>query len=40
MNTQQELEMTNQVLQILPTFLSSLTSTLILIVGGLRVMGN
>ncbi len=37
-NTQQELEMTNQVLGILPTFLSSVTSVLILIVGGLRVM--
>lgn len=38
MNSQQELEVTNQVLEILPTFLSSLTSVLILIVGGLRVM--
>jgi len=37
-NTQQELEVTNQVLEILPTFLSSLTSVLILVVGGLRVM--
>ncbi len=38
MNSHQELEVTNQVLGILPTFLSSLTSVLILIVGGLRVM--
>ncbi|NEQ74135.1 MAG: NHLP family bacteriocin export ABC transporter peptidase/permease/ATPase subunit [Okeania sp. SIO2C9] len=37
-NTQQQLEVTNQVLEILPTFLSSLTSVLVLVVGGLRVM--
>ncbi|NEP07108.1 MAG: NHLP family bacteriocin export ABC transporter peptidase/permease/ATPase subunit [Okeania sp. SIO4D6] len=37
-NTQQQLEVTNQALEILPTFLSSLTSVLVLVVGGLRVM--
>lgn len=37
-NTEQQLEVTNQVLEILPTFLSSLTSVLVLVVGGLRVM--
>ncbi|NES66023.1 MAG: NHLP family bacteriocin export ABC transporter peptidase/permease/ATPase subunit [Okeania sp. SIO2D1] len=37
-NTQQQLEVTNQDLEILPTFLSSLTSVLVLVVGGLRVM--
>lgn len=38
---QQELEITNQILGILPIFLTSLTTALILVVGGWRVMdGN
>ena len=40
-SAQQELEVTNQILGILPIFLTSLTSMLILVVGGWRVMdGN
>lgn len=40
-SAQQEFEVTNQMLGILPTLLSSLTSMLILVVGGFRVMdGN
>ncbi len=40
-SAQQELEATNQVLGVLPIFLTSLTSMLILVVGGWRVMdGN
>ena len=39
--SEQELEVTNQILGILPTLLTSLTSMLILVVGGWRVMdGN
>ncbi len=37
-NTQQELETTNQSLGILPTFLSAIASMLILAIGGLRVI--
>ena len=37
-NGQQNLEMTNQALGVLPLFLTSLTSMLILVMGGLRVM--
>lgn len=37
-NTQQELEVTNQILGILPMFLSALSAALLLIVGGIRVM--
>lgn len=40
-NAHQEIETTNQVLGILPSFLSTITSMLVLVVGGLRVMdGN
>ncbi len=40
-SAQQELEVTNQILGVLPVFLTSLTSMLILVVGGWRVMdGN
>ncbi len=38
MNSQQELGVTNQVLSTLPTALGALSSTLVLTVGGLRVM--
>ncbi len=38
MNAQQELDVTNQFLGVLPTLLSALTTALVLIVGGLRVM--
>lgn len=37
-NTQQELEETNQTIGILPSFLSAIASMLLLVVGGLRVM--
>ncbi|WP_375471609.1 NHLP family bacteriocin export ABC transporter peptidase/permease/ATPase subunit [uncultured Nostoc sp.] len=37
-NTQQELEQTNQTIGILPSFLSAIASMLLLAVGGLRVM--
>ncbi|WP_193199358.1 NHLP family bacteriocin export ABC transporter peptidase/permease/ATPase subunit [Nostoc sp. MG11] len=37
-NTQQELQTTNQVLGILPTFLSAIASMLLLAIGGLRVI--
>ncbi|BAY26926.1 ABC transporter-related protein [Calothrix sp. NIES-2100] len=37
-NTQQELEETNQTISVLPTFLSAIASMLLLAVGGLRVM--
>lgn len=37
-NSQQELGVTNQALSVLPTFLSALSSMLLLVVGGLRVM--
>ena len=37
-NSQQELETTNQILGILPVFLSALSSAFLLIVGGIRVM--
>jgi ATP-binding cassette, subfamily C, bacterial len=39
-NGQQELGVTNQVLGVLPSLLTSLTSMLILVVGGLRVMNG
>ncbi len=40
-SAQQDLEVTNEMLGVLPIFLTSLTSMLILVVGGLRVMdGN
>jgi ATP-binding cassette, subfamily C, bacterial len=37
-NSQQELEITNQILGILPLFLSVLSAALLLLVGGIRVM--
>lgn len=37
-NAQQELDVTNQVLGVLPTLLSALTTASLLIIGGLRVM--
>ncbi|OKH42558.1 NHLP family bacteriocin export ABC transporter peptidase/permease/ATPase subunit [Calothrix sp. HK-06] len=37
-NAHQDIEITNQVLGILPSFLSTITSMLVLFVGGLRVM--
>ena len=37
-NSQQELEITNQILGILPAFLSALSSAFLLLVGGIRVM--
>jgi ATP-binding cassette, subfamily C, bacterial len=37
-NSQQELEVTNQILSILPMFLSALSSAFLLLVGGIRVM--
>ncbi|OKH22230.1 NHLP family bacteriocin export ABC transporter peptidase/permease/ATPase subunit [Hydrococcus rivularis NIES-593] len=37
-NARQEMGVTNQTLGVLPTFLSSITSMLVLVVGGLRVM--
>jgi ATP-binding cassette, subfamily C, bacterial len=37
-NAQQELDVTNQLLGVLPSLLSSLTTALVLIVGGFRVM--
>ncbi|MGL5079810.1 MAG: NHLP family bacteriocin export ABC transporter peptidase/permease/ATPase subunit, partial [Waterburya sp.] len=37
-NSQQDLGVTNQALSVLPVLLSSLSSTLLLVVGGLRVM--
>lgn len=37
-NSRQELAVTNQVLGVLPTFLSALASTLLLLVGGFRIM--
>ncbi|HAC63208.1 MAG TPA: NHLP family bacteriocin export ABC transporter peptidase/permease/ATPase subunit [Cyanothece sp. UBA12306] len=40
LNIQQELGIANQILGVLPTLLSSLTSTSILIIGGLRVMNG
>jgi NHLM bacteriocin system ABC transporter peptidase/ATP-binding protein len=38
MNAQQALDMTNQTLGVVPTFLTALTSMLVLVIGGLRVM--
>ena len=37
-NSQQELEITNQIIGILPIFLAALSSALLLVVGGIRVM--
>ena len=37
-NSQQELEVTNQILGILPIFLAALSSALLLIIGGMRIM--
>jgi ATP-binding cassette subfamily C protein len=37
-NSQQDLAVTNQVLGVLPTFLSALASTLLLLVGGFRIV--
>ena len=39
-NSQQELGVTNQTFSVLPTFLSSLSSMALLVVGGLRVMNG
>ena len=39
-NVQQELDLTNQSLGVLPTFLSALTVALILVVGGVRVING
>lgn len=39
-NSQQELEVSNQILGILPTFLSALSAALLLIVGGIRIMNG
>nr|WP_211176081.1 NHLP family bacteriocin export ABC transporter peptidase/permease/ATPase subunit [Brasilonema sp. UFV-L1] len=39
-NSQQELGVTNQIFSVLPTLLSALSSMLLLVVGGLRVMGG
>jgi len=40
MNVQQELDLTNQSLGVLPSFLSALTVALILVVGGVRVING
>lgn len=37
-NSRQEMDMTNQTLRVLPSFLSAIASMLLLVVGGLRVM--
>ena len=39
-NSQQELAVTNQMLGVLPTFLSALASTLLLLIGGFRIMNG
>jgi ATP-binding cassette subfamily C protein len=40
LNSQQELQVTNQTISVLPTILSSLSAMLLLVLGGLRVMSG